>query len=377
MPTCQLPAAPSRPAALKRMDGSEKIHRMLEVRTFSGDTRELSEFVLRVWRETYADKMPLPLWNEAFFEWQLTWRTDRPYCLAVYDGARLVGTLLGEELRFRWFDCDLTGSMGSWLSVDPEYRRKGVGKLLREELVRRHRDRGAQFQIGFGYHGSRLSMGPKFWKSFPKETIVPRSLGFWVRVLNHRKVADWELNRLEGWGARTLGWLQPGPNRWQTDARVRHYAENDFASCLELAHGMLDRVDAGIIWEPQRLAHQLDFCGFPQTMVYEPDGQVSGFVNFHVLEYLGRGTIRVALIDLLAVGEMSAAEVRALLRSALVQMAELGVDLAMILRTPCHPAGPLLATGFIPRLADQAILLTRMTEEFDPGKARKFHLYWR
>ena len=267
---------------------------------------------------------------------------------AFYDGTRLVGTLLGEELRFRWFDQDVVGSMGSWLSVDPEYRRQGVGGLLRKELVRRHRERGAQFQIGYGYHGSRLSMGPKFWKTFPKETQVPRNLGFWVRVLNHRNVADWELNRLEGWGARTLGWWQPGPHRRQPDPHVRQYVEQDFASCLELAHGMLDRVDAGIIWESDRLAHQLDYRGVPHTIVYERDGQVSGFVNYHVLEYLGRGTIRVALIDLLAVGEMSASEVRAMLRAALVRMSDAGIDLAMILRTPCHPSGSLLATGFIP-----------------------------
>lgn len=379
MSTTQLSGVPSRTASLKQKGGSERIHRMLEVCTFRGDARELSEFVVRVWRQTYSEKMPLPLWNEKFFEWQLTWRepADRPYCLAVYDGGRLVGTLLGEELRFRWFEQDQLGSMGSWLSVDPDYRRKGVGKLLRQELLNRHRQRAAQFQIGYGYHGSRLSMGPKFWKTFPKDTIVPRSLGFWVRVLNPKAVADWELSRLEGWGARMLGWCQPAPARWSTDPRVRNYDGRDFPPCLELAHGLLDHVDAGIIWEPERLKHQLDHRGFPRTLVFESDGEIGGFVNYHVLDYLGRGTIRVALIDLLAVGEMSAGEVRTLLRTALVEMSNSGVDLALTLRTPCHPVGPLLATGFIPRLADQAILLTRMSEEFDPGRARRFHLYWR
>jgi hypothetical protein len=32
--------------------------------------------------------------------------------------------------------------------------------MLREELKRRHRERNADFQIGYGYQGSRLSMGP-------------------------------------------------------------------------------------------------------------------------------------------------------------------------------------------------------------------------
>ena len=58
---------------------------MLEVRTFAGNASELSDFVLGVWRQTYADKMPLPLWDADFFDWQLTWRDpeERPYCLGV------------------------------------------------------------------------------------------------------------------------------------------------------------------------------------------------------------------------------------------------------------------------------------------------------
>lgn len=356
-----------------------KIHGMLETRTYEGDAASLSDFVVGVWRATYAGKMPLPLWDARFFDWQLTWRpaSQRPYCVAVYDGKKLVGTLLGEEFRFRWFDRELTGSQGSWLSVDPEYRRHGVGTMLREELKRRHRERGADFQIGYGYQGSRLSMGPKFWKSFPKETIVPKTLGFWARVLNYKAVADWELSRLEALGARSLGWWQRGAGRWQPDPHVRPYRAADLPSCLELSHALLDRVQVGIVWDRERLAHQLDYKGFPRTLVYESDGRVAGFVNYHVLDYLGRGTIRVGMVDLLALGELPRAAGRALVRTALRQMHDEGLALALLLNTPCFPAGTLLTTGFIPRLADQAILVSRMNSAFETGPARKFHLIWR
>lgn len=352
---------------------------MLETRTFAGDAAELSDFVGGVWRATYAGRMSLPLWDRDFFQWQLLWRPprERHYCIAAYDGSQLVGTLLGEEFRFRWFDRELTGTQGSWLSVHPEYRRQGVGGLLLGELKNRHRERGAAFQIGYGYHGSRLSLGPKFWKTYPKETLVPRSLGFWARVLDYPAVARWELSRLEGWGARMLGWWQRGAGRWAPEANVRDYREEDLPACLELAHALLDRVDVGIIWERERLRHQLSYQGFPRTLVYEQEGRAAGFVNYHLLEFLGHGTIRVGMVDLVALGELDPAAQRALLRTMLRRMADAGAALALVLRTPCFAWRPLWATGFIPRPADQAILLTRMLPEFDPGPARRFHVIWR
>lgn len=360
-------------------DLSRKADGMLQVRTYEGNADELSRFVGSVWRATYAGKMPLPIWDTAYFDWQLTWRppSERPACIAAYDGDRLVGTLLGEEFRFRWLGREHLGTQGSWLSVDPEYRRAGTAGLMLKELKRRHVERGADFQIGYGYEGSRLSLGPKFWGKYPKDTIVPKKLGFWARVLNYSAVADWELNRLEGIGARTLGWWQRGAAGWQADSHVRPYRADDLPACLEQAHGLLDHVQAGIIWDRERLAHQLDFKGFPRTLIYETDGQVGGFVNYHVLEYLGRTTIRVAMIDLLAVHELPAPAARALLKTALRAMHDDNVSLCLMLRTPCFPAGVLLRTGFIPRPADQAILLTKMRPEFDVAGVRRFHILWR
>lgn len=367
----------SLPSTQSVESGGER--RMLQVRTYEGDAAALSTFIGTVWRASYAGKMPLPIWDEAYFHWQLLWRpaAQRPYCLAAYDGKRLVGTLLGEEFRFRWFDREHVGTQGSWLSVDPEYRRQGVAALLRDELVRRHRERNADFQIGYGYQGSRLSMGPKFWKTFPKETFVPKDLGFRARVIDYEAVADWELSRWEGIGAKMLGWWQPRAGRYKPDPHVRPYEERDLPACLELSHGLLDRVQVGIVWERDRLAHQLDYKGYPKTLVYEQDGMVAGFVNYHVLNFLGRTTIPVAMIDLLACGELPGRAARGLLRTALRRMADDGVALCLILRTPCFPAGLMWRAGFIPRPADQAILLTRMNPAFQLGHARRFHLLWR
>jgi hypothetical protein len=148
-------------------------------------------------------------------------------------------------------------------------------------------------------------------------------------------------------------------------------------ACLELSHALLDRVQAGIVWERERLAHQLDYKSYPRTLVYDQDGMAAGFINYHVLNFLGRTTIRVALIDLFVPGELDGPAARALMQTALRQMAEDAVALCLILRTPCFPAGVMWRTGFIPRPADQAILLTRINPAFEVGGARRFHVLWR
>ncbi len=352
---------------------------MLEIRTFEGTSHELSEFVSTVWQSTYRNRMPIPLWTERFFDWQITWMPteQRVYCLAAYDGSRLAGTLLGEEFSFRWFDQIVRGSQGSWLTVDPEYRGQRVAAQMVAELKRRQKERGAPFQIGYGYQGSVFSLGPKFWKKNPVDTLTLAKLGFWVRVIEPSAVANWELNRIEGAAARCLKWFQRQPDRWEIDATIREYRPEDLDACLPLATRLAEGTDVSLIWERSRLEHQLAGRGFPKTLVCEIDGEVRGFINYHVLDYCGRGTISVALIDLMAFGELPADRRSMLLRGALKAIQREGVQLAMALRPPSVPKRTLFSAGFLPRLADQAVLMTKMVPEFNPGRPRRFHVLWR
>ncbi len=363
--------------------GCNDVHRskkrMVEIRTFEGNSQELSDFVSTIWQATYQDRMPIPVWTSRFFDWQIAWlpAEKRMYCVAAYDGTRLAGAILGEEFSFRWLGETVRGSQGSWLTVDPEYRGQRVAAKMVEELKRRHQRREAQFQIGYGYQGSSFSLGPKFWKKNPVDTVTPTRLGFWVRVLDPAAVADWELNRWEGIAARSLKWIQSSPDKWKIDTTVRKYRSEDLDACHQLVSRLSDRSDVSLIWERSRLEHHLAGLDFPRTLVCEIDGEVKGFVNYHVLDYCGRGTISVALIDLMAFGKLSHDCCSILLKGALQAMQRDGVDLAMVLRTPCFPARPLLSAGFIPRLADQAVLLTKMASGFHPGKPQRFHMLWR
>ena len=140
---------------------------MVEIRSYEGTADELREFVVGVWRGSYAGRMAFPLWTPDFLRWQLgvEGETPRDHLLAAYDKGRLIGTILGFPARFRTPEGERPGTQGSWLSIDPDYRRQGIATRLRQELRRRHAELGLAFQIGYGYFGSRHSVGPAFWKS--------------------------------------------------------------------------------------------------------------------------------------------------------------------------------------------------------------------
>ncbi len=352
---------------------------MIETRTFEGNAAELSAFAQRVWRGTYEGRMMLPVWNDEYFDWQLL--SDRPggrhYLVAAYEGARLVGSLLGEQFRFRLHGREFDATMGSWLTVDPEYRRQGVGTLLFEEQRRRHLERGAVFHLGYGYVGAAVSMGPRFWQSFPANTVNLGRVGFWARMLDHETVARWDLSLRDRLGARAIGFFQTRRPRPSDPGAVRDYRPEDLPACLRLSHALLDRVNMGYVWSQERLAHQLSYNGLPRTLVAEENGQVAGFINYYTLDFLGRFPIRTAMIDLLAFGSLPFAGRVNLLRAAMAQMVDEGAKLVLMLRLPCYPMLPLMRTGFVALPRDFYLICVRMDTSFPLDGARKMHLHWR
>jgi predicted N-acetyltransferase YhbS len=352
---------------------------MIEIRTYEGSATEFAQFSLDVWRQTYEGRMPLPLWDAPYFEWQ--WMPDggenRDFLVAAYDGAKLVGSLLGEAFRFRLHDREFDATMGSWLTVHPDYRRQGIGTRLFEEQRKRHVERGAVFHLGFGYMGSAVSMGPQFWTKLSDNTVVLGKAGFWARVLDHRAAARWSPVRVERIGTRLLGLVQgrrPAPASFEG---IRSYRPDDLDACLDLANALTSKVDMGYVWSKPRLGRQLQHRDLPRTVVLEQQGRVGGFVNYYRVEFLARGLLPVALVDVAAFGELAGRERRRLLRAALYKMAEEGIGLALILGLPCYPKSPFFRTGFVSMPASSLLLCVRMVPEFSLNGAKRLHVHWR
>lgn len=348
---------------------------MIVVRTFDGDSSAAAEFTRRVWTGRYDLSIPVIDWNEAYFEWQLL--NDLPgtrdYLVAAYDGDKLVGTLFAEPLNFQLRGEPILATMGSWLSVDPSYRGKGIAQRLAEEQRQRHRERDAKFMLGFGVLGTD---GPKFWQA-RKDTVVLGNVGFWVRLLDYRAVAAWTPSWVERISAQVAGPFLSGAPQLPETPEVRRFTEADLPRCLELAQAAQTHADLGYRWTEGRLRHQLSGPKLPRTFVFERAGRVEGFINYYLVSMKGHTVMQVAVIDLMAFSDLAASDKRRLVQRALVAMAEEGAGLAMALRVPTPHDGTFWRAGFVPTPKQSNFLCTIS----DPGIAlegvRRLYVHWR
>jgi GNAT superfamily N-acetyltransferase len=327
---------------------------MIEIRTFDGEPGELSAFTVRVWRQAYEGRMLMPLWSAAFFRRELFPADDRcrPYLIAAYDGTRLVGSHPSRPLRIRLHGQEIPATWGSFISVDPEYRRRGVALKLQHEWDRRHRLHGARVNLGFQYVRSPVALGPKFWLHQPERIPIIRKLGLWVRALDHAAVADFGLDRLEAWGARLLSLVQRAAHPPANMDGIRLYRPEDLDACLRLVDLAGQSADLAYLWEPPSLQQQLCCAGVSETVVLDREGRAAGLVNYTLQDILGRFPLTVALIDIIAFGSLAATDRRRLLSATLARMAATGVKAAMLLRGSSYGWQELLAAGFLPMPAD-------------------------
>ena len=322
---------------------------MIEIRTFEGDGEEAHRVTYSVWSSAFGGKTPIPIWSPEFFDWALL--AGRPeanhYLIGVYKGAQLVGTLFAEEFTFRVRGELMRGSGGSWLSVSKECKGHFAAKRMWDELVKRHLEREARFMLGWTYRSSAALDGHFFWtKSSTMETID--KIGHWVRVLDHKAVAQWEPERFQAMLASAAGLVQEPPSLTVDVEGIRDYVESDLPACAQLLEEHSRTLDLTIAWTPERLARQLKYKNMPRTLVAERDGKVAGFINYYPIEMLGRHPLRAALIDLFVAGLLDAATQARLLAVALARMREEGVAFTLLLRLRHLRVWPLLSRGFVP-----------------------------
>jgi hypothetical protein len=281
---------------------------------------------------------------------------------------RPIGIVLnGEERVATW---------GSYLTVDPEYRRQGVAKLMQVELERRHREKGAVVNLGHLYVRSWRSLGRKFWLKVPEGTTPIRRLGTWGRALDHQSVANFDLYRSEAIGTRIASWFQSQPTAGDT-SELRDYRDDDLDACARLVEGRSRRADLGYLWSRAELARFFHFEDLSRTVVFERDSGIEGLANYFRLSFLGRCEMEVGVLDFIAFDNLPHVSRVNLLRAVLSRMAEEGLKAAMLLRGSWYGWRALLGAGFFPFPPEYVYIGTKMTTDISLGRVRRVHSIWR
>ena len=351
---------------------------MTRIETYSGTTDALVDFVNEVWTRTYAGKMTIPCWTVPYFQWQF--RLDRESSaenlIAAYDGDVLTGVLLGTDYPFRSPAGLHRGSHWSWLSIRPEYQGRGIAKGLHQERVVRQTAVHSRLISSFRYVGSPHSKAERP-RNGVRDDKFNRKLGFWARVIDPERFSKWHWNGVEGFLAKLASPFTQIPASAKSNSSVRPFTIDDIGRCLSLAQDNYSSAKLSIAWDHDSLLHQLSGNEISQTLVLEEGGLITGFVNFHVLEFRAKTVERVAVLDLIVLGHASSKGRIRLLNAALARMQDQGVILTLKLRCGDVPSWPMLRTHFVPQLPDSFLVLQPVGETFSIPKSGPIHLLWR
>jgi GNAT superfamily N-acetyltransferase len=328
-----------------------------------------------VWRGDYAGTVSVPFWDEAFLTWQLF--GDQPeqanYRLAAYDGARLVGTFFARPHRFSLHGRVVEGSLASWLTVHPDYRRKLVGPRLVGCMCRQHEADGRAFLIGLA-HRDPKALGFQFWEEMrraaPQSVAMLGPVNFWARVLDAGRVARWSPHWPERLATRLVSALQGRPSR-PPGTGWRPFEQADLAQCLALIEPTRGGHDLTVIRGPADLQRQLQFEGVARTLVGATGGRITGLLNYFRLELLGRGELAVGLSDLLFLGGVGGER---LLRAGLARMARDGLALALVPGFAARPRLLFFRAGFVPLPPEFTAVCLKARPEFPLGNVGSFAL---
>jgi len=354
---------------------------MFEARPFAGTPEELSDFVIAAWESTYSGKMAVPQWSADYFRWQLRLDEEDSHkrLVCVYQDGQPAGVVLHFPVVFEVDGQRIQAAQASWLSVPAQLRGQGVARELNQAVQSVMQAEGLRFRLGFGYTGSTVSLGPGFWKKLRGiSSTIPRKLGFWVRVLDAKRAAAWNVNRWEGWLARIGGPFLPRLRlKKPSGVTIRPVQQDDVPRCLELAEQGTRNCDLRLLWDEDRLARQLGLRGFGKAFVAEEGGEVRGCIAWHVLPIAGRTVEPVGILDLIFVSELSAAGRTELLNAVLIQMRDEGAIVALKLRSGDYPNRMFLRFGWFCKPADSDVIITWAESPEPLPKLMRLHVLWR
>ena len=351
---------------------------MIEIRTFDGDMRQLAEFCNMAWARRYEGRMPFAAWTPEFFEWELDdCAQTRELIVAAYDGARLVGVLPARPMKFHIQGQTIDGSWGSYFSVDPDYENQPVSIKLHLEQRRRHKQHGLKVNMGYVFTGYSVARGQKFWLKQQRLVKPVRNVGTWVRLLDPAAVARFSHSRLDIAGTYLSRLVLGDPRPPRHPAAIRPFTAADAASCAALLDAASRRADLGYAWDEKLAARQLQFKDATRTLVAEHEGRVAGLINYCPLKLLGRTPITAGVIDFLETEGLPLRTSIDLVRTALADMRNRGMHMAMALRVSAMPFWPLARVAFTMIPAEYCYVAQPIDFELPDWRLRRLNVHWR
>ncbi|NOZ95247.1 MAG: hypothetical protein GXP47_10980 [Acidobacteria bacterium] len=345
----------------------------IEVRDFDGDLEALAAMAREAWREAYGAESWPDLHDPSLSRLFLADVPDPRFLLAAYEGSRLVAFLANLPRRYHFQGRAYRGAHACMMIARPSYG--GATVYLIAESLRRNREFGADFAL------LTLERKHRSWHMMKKHLgsrhriLTVRRIYGLARVIDlPRVVAAERLGRFEVLGGKLWGAHRPMRG---SPGQVRRYREGDLHHIHQLVRGVSKPSLLVREFSPDSLARHLHTEGVSETVVYEREGVVAGFVTFTVRHMVSpRDRVPWAWVDFLVWEGLNGQEKQALLAGLWEAGRDLGCAGIVGWNMGSYSVGPFLRARFVPypRLIDLNVWLLN-PECSLPGVRGVFELF--
>jgi len=314
--------------------------------TFRGDIEELGRMAHDSWRNEYgADSYP-NLYKPSYFNYLFERIADRDHLIAAYSGDRIMAFMAALPRRFHYRGGIYKAVLACLLVTREQAYRKGMALGLTAkalQLNEKHHYDFALLYLETGHRSSKMlaklkQAGHPIHKVKRMYAIArPLHLG---RIFSSENLKWYEkagmrilrLDRLDG---------KPSPY-------ARPYEPRDLHKCLQMLEDYKRTVTLARVFEPEELAHELDYPDAAYTLVWEQGGELRGFINWAMVEHVGFKPMPWAWLNHICFGDMDNRERSELVRAFLIRAHQLGAAGVVEWAKNYYNKKPLWKNRFIP-----------------------------
>lgn len=319
----------------------------LSFETFRGDVEELERMAHTSWRDEYGRDSYPNLYSSQYFEYLTGALEHRDHLIGAYDGDKLTAFMAALPRRFYYCGETYRAALACLLVTRKEAFRQGAALGLTAKALELNKKHHYDFALLYLETGHRSSRMLAKLKDAGNPVYRVKRMSVIVRALDLDRIYRAENVKWHERAAMTILRLDK-LNSARPDPGVRPYSSNDLTPCLALLNGYKDNVTLARALEPAELGRELSFPEVAHTLVWEEGGEIRGFINWAMVDHVGRLTQSWAWLNHLSFGDLGANERRELVRTFLIRAREQGAAGVVEWAKNFYPKGPLWRNRFIP-----------------------------
>jgi len=331
----------------------------LEFDTFRGDVEELDRMARVSWRDEYGRDSYPNLYSPRYFNYLTGALEDRDHLIGAYENGKLIAFMSALPRRFYFRGETYRAALICLLVTRKEAFRRGAALGLAAKALEINKKYNYDFALLYLETGHRSSkMLAKLKAAGNPVQRVKRMMAI-VRALDLERIFKSEnVKWYEKAAMKLLSLDKLNPIR--PDPRIREYSTSDLTSCLTMLeqykkpvqtrglNPLSVQVTLTRALEPAELGRELSYPEVAHTLVWEEGGKIRGFINWALVDHVGRLTQPWAWLNHLSFGDLDAKERRELVRAFLIRAKEQGAAGVVEWFKNYYPKGTLWRNRFIP-----------------------------